>query len=60
MQASYKHTVKEIQQEANTFFKTKDKGRGSGYKQYKRWEYHDSALLLLTSLLAYCLFLLFE
>lgn len=40
MQASYKHTVKEIQQEANTFFKTKDKGRGSGYKQYKRWEYH--------------------
>ena len=29
----------EIQQKANAYFEGKDKGRGSGYKQFKRWEY---------------------
>ncbi len=30
---------KTIQQNAETYFKNRDKGRGSGYKQWKRWEY---------------------
>ena len=34
------HTVQEIQEVAETFFEGKDKGRGSGYKQFKRWEYN--------------------
>ncbi len=29
----------EIQQKAESYFADKDKGRGSGYKQWKRWEY---------------------
>ena len=29
----------EIQQEANTYFSHHDKATGSGYKQYKRWEF---------------------
>jgi photosystem II stability/assembly factor-like uncharacterized protein len=33
------YSVKEIQESAEAFFEGKDKGRGSGYKQYKRWEY---------------------
>jgi hypothetical protein len=33
-------TIQEIQELANTYFIDRDKGRGSGYKQYKRWEYH--------------------
>ena len=28
-----------IQQEAENYFADKDKGQGSGYKQWKRWEY---------------------
>ena len=28
-----------IRQTANTYFEGKDHGRGSGYKQWKRWEY---------------------
>ncbi len=32
-------TLQEIQELAETYFVNKDKGRGSGYKQYKRWEY---------------------
>ncbi len=28
-----------IKTEADTYFQGKDKGRGSGYKQYKRWEH---------------------
>ncbi|MCF8369439.1 MAG: hypothetical protein K9G76_10390 [Bacteroidales bacterium] len=28
-----------IQQQAEDYFADKDKGRGSGYKQWKRWEY---------------------
>jgi PKD repeat protein len=30
----------DVVKEANKYFKDKDKGRGSGYKQFKRWEYH--------------------
>ncbi len=32
-------TLQEIQTLAETYFADRDKGRGSGYKQYKRWEY---------------------
>ncbi len=32
-------TLQEIQELAETYFTNRDKGRGSGYKQYKRWEY---------------------
>ncbi len=32
-------TLQEIQDLASTYFINSDKGRGSGYKQYKRWEY---------------------
>ena len=28
-----------IQQQVEAWFEGKDKGRGSGYKQWKRWEY---------------------
>ena len=34
------YSVNEIVEEANAYFKIRDKGRGSGYKQFKRWEYH--------------------
>ncbi|OSY88961.1 hypothetical protein WH52_04670 [Tenacibaculum holothuriorum] len=34
------YTLSEIQKKANAYFKLKGKGRGSGYKQYKRWEYN--------------------
>lgn len=33
------YTVQEVIQEAESYFENKDKGRGSGYKQFKRWEY---------------------
>ncbi len=33
------YSVKEIQDSAEKFFEGKDKGRGTGYKQFKRWEY---------------------
>ena len=32
-------TVQEIQNSATEYFKNKDKGRGTGYKSFKRWEY---------------------
>jgi hypothetical protein len=32
-------TLREIQTKAEAYFFNRDKGRGSGYKQYKRWEY---------------------
>ena len=32
-------TVQEIQDRAEVYFENKDKGRGTGYKSYKRWEY---------------------
>jgi len=34
------HTVTEIQTAAKTYFANRDKGKGTGYKQYKRWEYN--------------------
>ena len=33
------YTVQEIQSSANEYFKDTDKEKGSGYKQWKRWEY---------------------
>lgn len=33
-------TVQEIQTEAEQYFDTKGRGRGTGYKQFKRWEYN--------------------
>ncbi len=33
------YTVQQVQEEAEKYFSNRDKGRGSGYKQYKRWEY---------------------
>lgn len=33
------HKVEDVQQSAETYFHDKPLGRGSGYKQYKRWEY---------------------
>lgn len=32
--------VSEIQAEAESYFQHRDKGKGSGYKDYKRWEYN--------------------
>jgi len=32
-------SVAEIVENAETYFADKDKGRGTGYKQFKRWEY---------------------
>ncbi len=39
MMKSGTYTVQEIQKDAEVYFANKDKGKGSGYKQYKRWEY---------------------
>ncbi|MBX2828906.1 MAG: T9SS type A sorting domain-containing protein [Flavobacteriaceae bacterium] len=39
------HTVAEIVQNAETYFQDRDKGRGSGYKQFKRWEYMANRLM---------------
>jgi len=33
------YTFEEIQIEANNYFEDRDKGRGTGYKQWKRWEF---------------------
>ncbi|MBW2939095.1 HYR domain-containing protein, partial [Aureisphaera sp. CAU 1614] len=38
-------TLQEVQQKAEAYFATRDKGRGSGYKQYKRWEYKMQRLV---------------
>ncbi len=34
------YTVQEIREVADAHFDGADQGRGTGYKQYKRWEYH--------------------
>ena len=34
------YSVKEIQASAEKHYENKDKGRGTGYKQFKRWEYN--------------------
>ncbi|MFK5983736.1 MAG: T9SS type A sorting domain-containing protein [Flavobacteriaceae bacterium] len=38
-------TVQEIIDNAEAYFENKDKGRGSGYIQFKRWEYNASRLI---------------
>ena len=40
MISSGNHTVQEIQNAAELYFASSDKGRGTGYKSYKRWEYN--------------------
>lgn len=37
---------KEIVEDVEKFYKNRDKGKGSGYKQFKRWEYFNSTRLL--------------
>ena len=37
--------VEEIIENAETYFADIDKGRGSGYKQFKRWEYNAMRLI---------------
>lgn len=39
------YTFEEIKRVANEYFKGKDTGKGSGYKQYKRWEYFASRMV---------------
>ena len=38
------YRVSEVVQEAEAYFEGKDKGRGSGFKQFKRWEYMANRL----------------
>jgi photosystem II stability/assembly factor-like uncharacterized protein len=38
-------SVEEIRTNAEAYFLNKDKGRGSGYIQYKRWEYNAMRLM---------------
>ncbi len=38
-------TVQEIIDNAEAYFENKDKGRGSGYVQFKRWEYNAKRLM---------------
>src|SRR5690349_541717 len=33
------YTLAEIQQEAKVYFDARGRGRGTGFKQFKRWEY---------------------
>jgi photosystem II stability/assembly factor-like uncharacterized protein len=37
---SGKYTITEIQESAEQYFSHTDKGKGTGYKQFKRWEYN--------------------
>lgn len=39
------YSVEEIRKNAELYFADKEKGRGSGYKQYKRWEYMAQRLM---------------
>ncbi len=39
------YSVEEIRENAELYFADKEKGRGSGYKQYKRWEYMAQRLM---------------
>ena len=39
------YTVEEIITNAEAYFENLDKGRGSGYKQFKRWEYNAKRLI---------------
>lgn len=40
MISSGSYSLKEIQESAENYFIIKGKGKGSGFKQYKRWEYN--------------------
>lgn len=40
MMLSNDYSVENVQQAAEEYFLKSDKGRGSGYKQFKRWEYN--------------------
>jgi len=40
MMSSEEFTVQETQNAAQEYFETRDKGRGTGYKTFKRWEYN--------------------
>ena len=40
MMNSGEFTVQQIQDSAEAYFENRDKGRGTGYKSYKRWEYN--------------------
>jgi len=39
------HLVQDVIDNAEAYFADKDKGRGSGYKQFKRWEYMSKRLM---------------
>ncbi len=39
------YSVQEIVNSAESYFEDKDKGRGSGFKQFKRWEYNAKRLM---------------
>lgn len=39
------YSVQEIVANAEDYFADKDKGRGTGYKQFKRWEYNANRLM---------------
>lgn len=39
------YTVEEIRNAAEAYFANRDKGRGTGYKPYKRWEYNALRLV---------------
>lgn len=38
------HSVQEVIDNAEAYFADKDKGRGTGYKQFKRWEYNANRI----------------
>ncbi len=42
---SENYTVQEIIDSAENYFSNKEKGKGSGYKQFKRWEYNALRLV---------------
>jgi len=39
------HSVQEVIAAGEAYFENRDKGRGSGYKQFKRWEYMSLRLM---------------
>lgn len=39
------YSVEEIVSAGEAFFENRDKGKGSGYKQFKRWEYNAKRLM---------------
>lgn len=39
------YAVQDVIDNAETYFENRDKGRGTGYKQFKRWEYNAKRLM---------------